>query len=113
MATERLSFELKEFNTASLTAAYQAFGGTLSAPAVSVTFINEGNVDVYISIDASTDHMRVPGALFTPGVLEVYTYNKHNHQNEDRCVFAKGTQLSVKQVTGAGAGYIIANICTL
>ena len=112
MATERLGFELKEFNSATLTGAYQSFGAALAAPAVSVTFINMSNVDIYISIDGSTNHMRVPAYLFAPGILEIYPYSKHNHQNEDRCVFAAGTQLSVKQVTGSGAGYIIANIRT-
>lgn len=108
MATERLGFELKEFNAASLTGAYQDFGSALANPAVSATIFNDSNVDVYISIDASENNMRIPAGE----PLSIYPYNKHNHQNEARCVFAKGTQLSIKQVTGSGTGYISANICT-
>ena len=107
MATERLSFELKEFNAASLTGAYQNFGAVLSAPAVSAEIFNASNVDVYISIDGTTNHMRIPAN----SVLPICPYNKHNHQNKSRIVFAEGTQLSIKQVTASGTGYISANIC--
>ena len=108
MATERMGFELKEFNSASLTAAYQDFGAALASPAVSAMIFNDSNVDVYLSIDGVTDHMRIPAGEMLP----VVPYNKHNHQNEARCVFAQGTQLSIKRVTAAGTGYITANICT-
>ena len=108
MATERLGFELKEFNAAGLGAAYANFGAVMSAPVVSVEIFNASNVEVYISIDGTTNHMRIPAN----SVLPIYPYNKHNHRNDARCVFAEGTQLSIKQVTTNGTGYISANVCT-
>jgi len=101
-------FELKEFDSASLTGAYQNLGSVLANPAYSVYINNKSNVDVYISTDGSTDDIRVA----TGKELPLTYFSRHNTLLKGSCIFKKGQQLHIKQVTGAGAGDIIVNILT-
>ena len=99
-------FELKEFDSANLTGSYQNLGTALSNPCYYAYIINDSNVDVYISTDASTDEIRVPAGLGLP-----LTYlSRHNSLIQASVIFAKGAQLSIKQVTAAGTGFITVNI---
>lgn len=97
------TYEIKEFDATSLTGSYQNFGTTTSDEVVTFSFYNTSDVDVYISHDGSTNHWRVP----SNGALTVDSYAL----NKEKFLISKGKQLSVKQVTGAGAsGNIIANL---
>lgn len=102
------SFELKEFDSASLTAAFQTFGTALSNPAYHLEIDNTSDVDVYISIDGSNNTWRIAAGA----ILPIPSYQRHNTLNEASYVLKSGTQLQIKQVTAAGTGFIIANIYT-
>lgn len=98
-------YEIKSFDATSLTGSYQNLGSVLSDEAVGYTIYNTSDVDVYISRDASTNEIYLPASG---------TFSASSGQS-DRSMFmlGKNVQLSVKQVTGAGAsGDIIANIVT-
>lgn len=100
--------ELKEFNAASLTGSFQNFGTALSNPCYYIVISNESDVGVYISIDGTNNTIRL-----SPGQILPLTYfSRHNAYTEGAYVLKKGTQLSIKQVTAAGTGAIIANILT-
>lgn len=102
------AFELKEFDSAGLTGAYQNLGSALSNPCYYAFIVNDSDVDVYISTDGSTDEIRVPAGLGMP-----LTYlSRHNSLIQASVIFAKGTQISIKQVTAAGTGYITLNLLT-
>lgn len=101
-------FELKEFDAATLSGSYQNLGAALSNAARYVQFFNTSSVDVYISIDNSTNSFRIPAG----GNLPVPSYPQHNTKNDGSFVFKKGTQLKVKQVSAAAAGAIIAHVFT-
>jgi len=108
MVTERLGFELKEFNAALLTGLYQTMGTPLENPAVYATIINASDTDVYISINGVDNHIRVPAGKTQP----IPPYDRHNDRNDSRCVFAEKTQLYIKHNIAPGIGYIAVNICT-
>lgn len=101
--------ELKEFDATSLSGSYQNFGSTLSNPAVKIQFYNTSDVDCYISKDGTNDTFRIPanGAL---------TFDENTvvaNADSPEYYLAEGTQLEVKQVSGAGSdGDIIAHIIT-
>ncbi len=104
-----LRFELKEFDATGLDGTYKNLGSALSAPAREVEIFNTSDVEVYVSTDGATNIMRIPAT----DKIKVVAYQKHNALNEARFVFDSGTQLTVTQVTGAGAsGDIIAHIYT-
>lgn len=100
-------FELKEFDSASLTGAYQNFGTALTNPCYEVIISNESNVAVYISKDGSDD-IRV-GAGVT---ITVTALRRFNTLTEAVYLYKTGTQLQIKQVTGAGTGTVVANVFT-
>lgn len=104
-----LNTELKEFDATSLTGSYQNFGSTLSNPGVKVQFYNTSDVDCYISKDGSTNHFRIPAN----GSLTLDENTAPGGREEGEYYLASGTQLEVKQVTGAGTeGNIIGHIVT-
>ncbi len=105
---EFLGYELKEFNTASLTGSFQDFGTALSNPARYAEFINTSTVDAYVTIDGTNNALRIPAGKSVP----VPSYSQHNTLNEGAYVLRKGVQLRVKQVTAAAAGALIAHIFT-
>jgi|GEM_PF-5920409 len=101
-------FELKEFNAASLTGSFQNFGTALANPCYDAVISNESDVGVYISIDGINNIIRL-----SPGqILDLKNYSRHFDNTKAAYVFKKGVQLSIKQVTAAGTGAIIANILT-
>lgn len=102
------SYELKEFNSASLTAVYQNFGTALSSPAFSMDITNSSTVDAYITTDGTTNDIRVQAGKSVQFVGAA-TYN---NSPEGVFVLKSGTQLKIKQVTAAGTGFIVANIST-
>lgn len=105
---EFLRYELKEFNTASLTGSFQNFGAALSNAAKYAEFTNTSTVDAYVSVDGTNNSFRVAAGKSVP----VPSYPKHNSNNDGSYVFKKGTQLMVKQVTAAAAGALICHIFT-
>ena len=98
-------FEIKEFNAASLVAGYLAFDAVFSNPCYEATIINESNVAVYISVDGTTNNFRVGAGKS----VHLSTIPRHNTFNLGECLFAKGSQLYIKQVTAAGIGIIVLN----
>ena len=105
---EFLGYELKEFDTATLTGSFQNYGSVLSNAARSAEFINTSTVDVYITVDGTNNALRVPAGK----AVSVPSYPKHNSLNEGAFVLKKGVQLKVKQVTAAAAGALIGHIYT-
>ncbi len=100
--------ELKEFDSASLTRVYQNLGSALSNPCYYAFLINDSDVDVYISTDGRTNEIRLPSGVRMP----LTYWSKHNNLNQGCCLFCSGTQLSIKQVTTAGTGFITINLLT-
>ena len=101
------NFEVKEFDTATLTGSFQSLGSPLSEAARFVQIYNTSSVSVYIGRNGSTiARLPAQSSLFLP------SYPRHNTLNEGAFVFAANTQLQAKQVTAAGAGAIIVNIIT-
>lgn len=99
-------YELKEFDTSTLSDSFQDFGMALSNPAIHAEFINTSTVDVYVSIDGSTNTFRIPAEKSVP------IPSSPRNNNDGSFVFTKGTQLQVKQVDDAAAGTLIAHIFT-
>lgn len=105
---EFLSFELKEFDTATLSGTFQNWGTALAKPAKYAQFFNTSTVDAYVTIDGTNNTFRIPANSNFP----VPSYPASNNNNAGTIVFKKGTQLKVKQVTAAAAGALIAHIFT-
>lgn len=99
------SFEIKEFDAASLTGAYQTFGAVLTNPCYEATIINESNVAVYVSVDGTNDNFRVGAGMTLP----LTTLPRHSTWNLGEYLLNKGTQLYIKQTTAAGTGIIVFN----
>ena len=99
------SFEIKEFNSAALTAAYQAFGTVLSNPCYAGTIVNESTVPVYVSVDGTTNNFRIGAG----NILELSSLPRHSTLTMGEYLLKKGTQLYIKQTTGAGTGIIVFN----
>jgi hypothetical protein len=105
---EFLRYELKEFDTATLSGTFQNFGSALSNAAKSAEFTNTSTVDAYISVEGTNNALRVAAGK----VVSVPSYPKHNDLNEGSFVLKKGVQLKVKQVTAGAAGALIGHIYT-
>jgi len=99
------SFEIKEFNAASLTAGYQVFGAVLSNPCYGGVIVNESDVAVYISVDGTTNNFRV-GA---DKIFHLTSLPRHSTLVLGEYLLKKGTQLYIKQATAAGTGIIVFN----
>ena len=96
---KRLSFEpVREAAFGSITGSYTALGPPLSHNVRLVCITNTTDVDVYISIDAINNHLRIVANSFK--LLDV-TANMVT-QNDDAFLIAVGTQFYVKQ-TSLGA----------
>lgn len=103
-------FELKEFNSASLTGSFQNFGTPLSRPAYAVHINNSSGVDAYVSIDGTNNSIRVPANSDYDLKANDAFYNKYT---EGSILFKAGTQLQIKQVTAGGTGTFVFNILTV
>lgn len=102
--SEILTVELKEFDTASLTGSYQNFGSVTGGPVYKIQFINVSDVDCYVTEGASV--WRVPAS----GTITLDETNAVNVRDSSRVFIDNGGQLQIKQVTGAGTGYIWAHL---
>lgn len=101
--------ELKEFDATSLSGTYQNLGSALSNPGVKVQFFNTSDVDCYITIDGTNAAFRIPAS----GALTFDENTVRANADSPEYYLASGTQLKVKQVSGAGSdGDIIAHIVT-
>jgi hypothetical protein len=98
-------FEIKEFDSASLTGSYQNFGAVLTYPCYEVIFFNGSDVDVYVSLDGTTDNIRVASGQSLP----MTGFRKYSPSPDGMYLFKKGEQLQIKQVTGTGTGFIVIN----
>ena len=109
MAGRLLDTELKEFDATSLNGTYQDFGSATSNPVTKVMLINTSDVDAYVSEDATTNKFRVPA-----GAAMTFDEATHRIPNKGQEYYlAKGIQLTIKQVSGAGSdGDIIAHLVT-
>lgn len=109
MAGRLLDTELKEFDMTSLDGTYQNLGSVLSNPALKVQFLNSSDVDVYVSVDGSTNKFRIPaGSSITFDESTAPIPNRGQEYYMD-----VGTQMTVTQVTGAGSdGDLVAHIVT-
>lgn len=87
-------FELKEFNSGSLTGAYQNLGSALANPAYYAHIYNNSSEDIYISTDGSTNDIMV----LSGQILPLTFYSRHNTLIRGSCLFPKGQQLYIKQV---------------
>lgn len=104
-----LNIELKEFDATSLTGSYQNFGSALSNPGVKVQFYNTSDVDCYITTDGTNNNFRIPAN----GTLTLDENTVRANADSPDYYLSKGTQLKVKQVTGAGSsGNIVGHIIT-
>ncbi len=112
MAGRLLDTELKVIVgiTPFITAAYKNFGSVLTNPAVKVMFLNTTDIDVYISIDGTTNKWAVPSGV---GITwDESTYNIPNKGQE--YYLAVGTQLTVTRAgtVNSTSGNVYANIIT-
>lgn len=98
-------FEIKEFNAASLTAGYQVFGAVLTHPCYEAEIVNESNVAVYISVDGTNNSIRVGAGM----PIRMKGLPRHDTWSKGEYLLKEGTQLYIKQVTGAGTGIIVFN----
>lgn len=105
---EFYGFDLKQFDTSTLSGAYQNLGTPLAKAARYVHVWNTSTVDAYISTDGVKDDIRIPAGKDLP----IPAYTQHTTQNFGSYIFKKGLQLKIKQVTAAAAGAVIVNIFT-
>lgn len=105
-----LPIELKEFDATALDGTDQDFGDPLNNPAIKISIFNTSNVDCYVDCDATINlHLRIPAG----GALTLDESTLYFRGIDQEYYLPKGAQLTVTQVTGAGAsGNIIAHIVT-
>lgn len=104
-----LPIELKEFVATTLNGTYQNFGSALAHPAIKMQVYNNSDVDVYISKNGTSNMLRIPAY----GTLTLDESTLYFRGIDQEYYLPLGTQLTVKQVTGAATvGSIIAHIIT-
>lgn len=96
----RARFEaIKEAGFANILAAYSAVGTATTDHTRLITLHNTTDVEVYVSLDGSTNHLRMPSG--EARVLDLTT----NRVKDDGLFIAEGTTFWVKRVAGApGSG---------
>jgi hypothetical protein len=105
---EFIGFELKEFDTALLTANYQSIGSVLLKAAKRFQVFNNSDVDVYLSIEGVDADMRIPARRD----LDVYAIDADFRQSEGSYALRAGKKIKIKQVTAAAAGSVIIHMFT-
>ncbi len=88
---------VREIAFGGISGAYAAVGTALTDHARMVRFVNQTDVQVYISLDASTDHIRMAANSFF--ILD-FSANK---VRDDGLFVPVGTIFSTKQVSGAAS----------
>ena len=102
-----MSFEYKTFDATSLTGSYQNLGSVATNPVRKLALWNTSDVDCIISTDGTNDEFYLPAG----GTLFIDEWRSNMRNANASYVLSDGTQLEVKQVTGAGAsGDIIAQL---
>jgi hypothetical protein len=102
-----MTFEYKTFDATSLSGSYQNLGSVATNPVRKLALWNTSDVDCIISTDGTTDEFYLPAG----GTLFVDEWRSNANNSQASYVLRDGTQLEVKQVTGAGAsGNIIAQL---
>ena len=106
----RATFDtLRSVAAGSITSSFAAVGAALPAPAVCLTFKNDTNGDVIVSIDATNDNLYLPANSFN--VYDIRT----NGPFDCDFMFPQGTVFYVEQgtvVPTTGSFYIEAIIVT-
>lgn len=88
---------IRELSFGSIAVDYTQIGTDLSNPARLVSISNSTNVEVYISLDGTTNHIRMAPTSF---ILFDFTSNK---VRDDGLFISEGTGFYVKRVSGAPA----------
>jgi len=98
-------FEIKEFDAASLSGAYQTMGTVLTYPCYEAAIINESDTAVYLSFDGTNNHLRIGAgkSVFLQGKIRTVTWNKGEY------LLKEGTQIYIKHNVGPGIGIIVFN----
>lgn len=98
----------RSFDSTSLTASYQDLGVVLGSPSYGFIIYNDSDVSVQLSFDDGvTDGPIIPAG----GTFGDDRNNWDGRTEDGRFCLPSGSQIQVKQVTGAGtSGSIIANI---
>jgi hypothetical protein len=92
----RVGFDaVRESAFGSILASYSAVGSATADYARLICMSNGTNADVYVSLDNSTNHFRIPANGFK--LLDL-TANK---QSNSQLYLSKGTTFYVKRVSGA------------
>jgi hypothetical protein len=95
----RAAFEpLREIAHGSITANYQAVGNAITDHARLVRFVNTMNTEMYISMDGSTNHIRLAAGSF---FIIDFSSNK---VRDDGLFLPVGTIFYVKEVTAPSSG---------
>ena len=103
-----LPIELKEFDATGVDGTWQEWGSVFANPVLKIQVYNTSDVDFYFSRD-QTNKYRVPAG----GTLTLDESTLYFRGVDQEYYFPKGTQLYVKQVTGAGTeGNFIGNFVT-
>lgn len=96
---KRAAFEpLREIAFGSITGSYQAVGSAVSDNVRMIKITNGTNAPMYISLDGSTDHEKVPAAGY---VLYDFSTNKIR---DDGMFLPVGTVFYVKQDSAPSSG---------
>ena len=96
---KRVAFEpIREIAFGSITGTYQAVGTGLADNARLIRIVNQMDTQMYISIDGTTDHIRLPAGGFL--LLDLSA----NKIRDDGLFLAVGTIFYVKQVSAPSTG---------
>lgn len=108
--TKEFDYEVRTFDTSSLSGSFQNMGAALSNPVVIMSISNPSDVGVIISKDGTTTNWQIPS-------LGTLTLDSRDIQEArggpTRYLLNKGTQLEIKQVTGSGTGTVVVNLTEL
>lgn len=98
----------RTFDATALTGSYQDVGAVMSSRVLGFTIYNTSDVDVQISFDDGTSNGPIVPA---GGTFSSSRFEQTDNITSGGWVVAKGAQIQVKQVTGAGTdGDVIINI---
>lgn len=101
-----LAIEKFKFDASNLTGSPQDFGTAIKKPALKVSFFNDSDVAVIITVENADVTIEIP-SKGTATFDEVYP---RNHNVGSKYYMADGEQLQIVQVTASGTGNIIAHI---
>jgi len=92
----RVQFDaIREIAAASILASYTAVGSATDDNARLIRLVNDTDADVYVSIDGTTNHLRIKANSFL--LLDMMS----NRTAHSTLFLAKGVTFSVKRVSGA------------